>query len=141
VRKKFTFLDYVLIIILMPVMLIGYLLMVSLDESRKATIPFPFSWQYFSPGTCVECGLLFLKQGLMETNRSSRDFALNIASEGTGLYHCITLAFAEARCSSFWKKTQYLAKIYLVLYVDELSYCVNLSFSPNRSQRLNRMKT
>ncbi|XP_009998668.1 PREDICTED: ankyrin repeat domain-containing protein 22 [Chaetura pelagica] len=36
VRKRFTFLDYVLIIILMPVMLIGYLLMVSLDESSFA---------------------------------------------------------------------------------------------------------
>ncbi|NXU59451.1 ANR22 protein, partial [Turnix velox] len=35
VRKRFTFLDYVLIIILMPVMLIGYLLMVSKTKQNE----------------------------------------------------------------------------------------------------------
>lgn len=113
-------------------MLIGYFLMVSLDESREVPIPFPFplslfSWQYFKPGTCTEYGLLFLKQGLMESNRRSRGFAVNIASDGTELYPCISLAFIEDRHSSFWRKTQYLAQIYLVLYADELSYCVTLS--------------
>nr|XP_009933960.1 PREDICTED: ankyrin repeat domain-containing protein 22 [Opisthocomus hoazin] len=38
VRKKFTFLDYVLIIILMPVMLIGYLLMVSKTKQNENLI-------------------------------------------------------------------------------------------------------
>ncbi|CAJ0940271.1 unnamed protein product [Ranitomeya imitator] len=32
VRKRFTFLDYLLIVILMPVMLIGYMIMVSLQK-------------------------------------------------------------------------------------------------------------
>ncbi|XP_026706836.1 ankyrin repeat domain-containing protein 22 isoform X1 [Athene cunicularia] len=35
VRKRFTFLDYVLIIILMPVMLIGYLLMISKTKQNE----------------------------------------------------------------------------------------------------------
>ncbi|NWU91776.1 ANR22 protein, partial [Upupa epops] len=35
VRKRFSFLDYVLIIILMPVMLIGYLLMVSKTKQNE----------------------------------------------------------------------------------------------------------
>ncbi|XP_064923496.1 ankyrin repeat domain-containing protein 22 isoform X4 [Columba livia] len=69
VRKQFSFLDYVLIIILMPVMLIGYLLM-----------------------------------GLMKSIRRSRDFCCAyIGGEGTELYQCIGLAFAEARHSSVWK--------------------------------------
>ncbi|NWH80903.1 ANR22 protein, partial [Piaya cayana] len=38
VRKRFTFLDYVLIIILMPVMLIGYLLMVSKTKQNENLI-------------------------------------------------------------------------------------------------------
>ncbi|NXW26961.1 ANR22 protein, partial [Phaetusa simplex] len=38
VRKRFTFLDYVLIIILMPVMLIGYLLMVSKTKENENLI-------------------------------------------------------------------------------------------------------
>ena len=35
VRKRFTFLDYVLIIILMPVLLIGYLLMISKTKQNE----------------------------------------------------------------------------------------------------------
>ncbi|XP_010178386.1 PREDICTED: ankyrin repeat domain-containing protein 22 [Mesitornis unicolor] len=35
VRKRFTFLDYVLIIILMPVMLLGYLLMISKTKQNE----------------------------------------------------------------------------------------------------------
>ncbi|NXN97189.1 ANR22 protein, partial [Rhinopomastus cyanomelas] len=35
VRKRFSFIDYVLIIILMPVMLIGYLLMVSKTKQNE----------------------------------------------------------------------------------------------------------
>lgn len=92
-------------------MLIGYLLMVSLDESRKDPVPFPFplspsSWKYFGPGTCIEYGLLFffLNQGLMKSIRRSRDFCCAyIGGEGTELYQCIGLAFAEARHSSVWK--------------------------------------
>ncbi|XP_010135331.1 PREDICTED: ankyrin repeat domain-containing protein 22, partial [Buceros rhinoceros silvestris] len=38
VRKRFTFLDYVLIIILMPVMLLGYLLMVSKTKQNENLI-------------------------------------------------------------------------------------------------------
>ncbi|XP_054061054.1 ankyrin repeat domain-containing protein 22 isoform X4 [Rissa tridactyla] len=38
VRKRFTFLDYVLIIILMPVMLIGYLLMISKTKENENLI-------------------------------------------------------------------------------------------------------
>ncbi|XP_071668042.1 uncharacterized protein [Patagioenas fasciata] len=38
VRKRFSFLDYVLIIILMPVMLIGYLLMGLMESIRRAEI-------------------------------------------------------------------------------------------------------
>ncbi|XP_010207486.1 ankyrin repeat domain-containing protein 22 [Colius striatus] len=38
VRKRFTFLDYLLIIILMPVMLIGYLLMVSKTKQNENLI-------------------------------------------------------------------------------------------------------
>ncbi|NWH63354.1 ANR22 protein, partial [Geococcyx californianus] len=38
VKKRFTFLDYVLIIILMPVMLIGYLLMVSKNKQNENLI-------------------------------------------------------------------------------------------------------
>ncbi|NWX51863.1 ANR22 protein, partial [Steatornis caripensis] len=38
VRKQFTFLDYVLIIILMPVMLIGYLLMISKTKQNENLI-------------------------------------------------------------------------------------------------------
>ncbi|XP_071604874.1 ankyrin repeat domain-containing protein 22 isoform X3 [Heliangelus exortis] len=38
VRKRFTFLDYVLIIILMPVMLIGYLLMISKTKQNENLI-------------------------------------------------------------------------------------------------------
>ncbi|NXA34487.1 ANR22 protein, partial [Eudromia elegans] len=38
VRKRFSFLDYVLIIILMPVMLIGYLLMISKNKQNENLI-------------------------------------------------------------------------------------------------------
>ncbi|NWX83149.1 ANR22 protein, partial [Nothoprocta ornata] len=38
VRKRFSFLDYVLIIILMPVMLIGYLLMISKTKQNENLI-------------------------------------------------------------------------------------------------------
>ncbi|XP_068022310.1 ankyrin repeat domain-containing protein 22 isoform X2 [Melanerpes formicivorus] len=38
IRKRFTFLDYVLIIILMPVLLIGYLLMVSKTKQNENLI-------------------------------------------------------------------------------------------------------
>ncbi|XP_010119597.1 PREDICTED: ankyrin repeat domain-containing protein 22 [Chlamydotis macqueenii] len=38
VRKRFTFLDYVLIIILMPVLLIGYLLMISKTKQNENLI-------------------------------------------------------------------------------------------------------
>ncbi|NXP52450.1 ANR22 protein, partial [Heliornis fulica] len=38
VRKRFTFLDYVLIVILMPVMLIGYFLMISKTKQNENLI-------------------------------------------------------------------------------------------------------
>lgn len=50
-----------------------------------------------------------LKEGLMESNRACRDFAGNTAGEGMELFHCISLAFAEAR-HSFWKKCTILPK-------------------------------
>ncbi|MEE6485531.1 hypothetical protein FKM82_014317 [Ascaphus truei] len=38
VRRRFTFLDYLLIIILMPVMLIGYLIMISKSKQNERLI-------------------------------------------------------------------------------------------------------
>lgn len=78
-------------------MLIGYLLMVSLDGRRMTlylSLEHIFHGSISGQEPLQNMGC-FLKASLNVYNRKSRDFAMTVAGERTDLLYCISLIFPE----------------------------------------------